>query len=401
MSAEELPNGGKKENRDEFGANSNGDVLSPPDQLVAQKDREIEELKKKLTSLEAQHLDLRTLVEEQTFKMMSAIESSEESERRAATTSFRLEATLEELGRANSTVGDLQQELRMLKSVASRATELETQVARLQHDLNIAMNERDEVSTGFQEMRSAFEAMKNTANAKDSVIRGLKYERDSLKEQKEEQDQKLEVIMKELEKSLLESKSKLEEEKRSLETANDKLKFLEDKSKDQEEKVRSLETQARQSEIERERAAQVCAEKQVKVGQLSRELDELRSQLEKSLNEKRATEEQSMRNELKRREENEMVRKKLDIEVETSRSKQGEIMALEKAVSELSSKLEATEMERKSLIEKLECSENGAIKGIPVQDDLGKIFWPAAAVASTGTLAAAAFMVYLKYSRER
>ncbi|CAN6445549.1 unnamed protein product [Victoria cruziana] len=401
MSAEKLPNGGKKENRDEFSADTIGNGLFPTDQLLALKDREIEELKKKIGSLEAQHLDLRTLVEEQTFKMMSAIESSEESERRAAATSFRLEATLEELSGANSTVGDLQQELTMLKLEASRASDLETQVTRLQQDLNIAMNERDEASEELQEMRSMLEAMKNTNSAKDSLIRVLKHESDSLKEKKEEQDQKLEVIMKELERSLLESKSKLEEEKLALEKANEKLKFLEDKSKYQEEKIKSLETQARQSELERERAAQVCAEKQVKIGQLTRDLDDLRSQWEKSLNEKREAEEQSMQNELRLREENEMVRKKLDVEVETSGSKQGEIMALEEAVSELSSKLEALEIERKNLFEKLEYSENVVDKGIPAQDDAAKFIWPAAAAASTGTLAAAAFIFYLKYSRER
>ncbi|XP_049936634.1 peroxisomal and mitochondrial division factor 2-like [Nymphaea colorata] len=401
MNTEETSNDGNQERGEEIVVKSTGGELPLNDGVLAQKVQEIVDLKEKISSLEDERDDLQSLVGEQASKMMSAIESSEESKRRAAETSSRLEEVLQQLDEANSTVSALQQEQNMLKSVASRAAELEIQVVRLQHDLISTMNEKEEMATEMEDLRVSLEEVRKAAESKELVIKDLENERDSLKEKVKEQDHRLEILTRELEESLLQSKSKLEEEKRTLDNANKKLMSIESQCELQDEKIRTLKTHLREGEVERKKAADALMEKEAEVGRLVRELDALKSQLKETLEEKGVLEELSKNSDTKLREENEAMKKKLDVEMGSLDLKEKEIKALEKTVGDLGSKLEAAEAVHKGLIEKFESSEKRSSKGVPAQEGVGKLPWPLAAAASTGTLAAAAFMAYLKYSKQR
>ncbi|CAN6451711.1 unnamed protein product [Victoria cruziana] len=401
MNTETTANGGNQEHGEEIVMKSTGDDLPPNDEILTQKVQEIMDLKEKISSLETEHSDLQTMVGEQASKMISAIESSEEFKRRAAEASSRLEEVLQQLDQANSTVTALQQENNMLKSVASRAAELEILVERLQHDFISSMNEKEEMGTEIEDLRVSREELLKAAESKELVIEGLESERDSLKEKVKEQDHRLEILAKELEESLLQSKSKLEEEKRTLDIANKKLVAIENRCELQDEKIRALESHLKEGEVQGKKAADALMEKEAEVGRLVRELDGLKSQLKEASEEKTVLEELSSNNNTKLREENEAIKKELDVETGSLHLKEKEIKSLEKTVGDLRTKLEAAEAAHKGFIEKFESSGPGDSKGIPAREGVGKLPWPLAAAASTGTVAAAAFMAYLKYSKQR
>ncbi|KAF5203205.1 hypothetical protein FRX31_007208 [Thalictrum thalictroides] len=155
---------------------------------------------------------------------------------------------------------DSEADKRALGAISSRASELEIEVSRLQHDLGSTMGENDELGTELREMKREFEELKEKEKEK-----GLKVD--------------------ELEKEKLELMGKIaneKEEKEKLEEENEKIKgelgkkeneigMWKKQKEDIESKITLLEEALKKSEV--------------KVGEMELKSNELQSNLEE-LNQK-------------------------------------------------------------------------------------------------------------------
>ncbi|XP_020524117.1 peroxisomal and mitochondrial division factor 2 isoform X2 [Amborella trichopoda] len=230
----------------------------------------------------------------------------------------RLEELHREMDRSSEASKLVEEESnRALHIITARASELEIEVSRLQHDLIQVMAERDDIVAELKEAKDAYQQLHQSSQEKDAQIRNLEKENDSLMEQYGKEREEL-------------------------------LKF-----------------KGIVGDLKREKS-----EKEGEVVRLLKQLEEKRSNGAEA--EKGWTEEQKRLNDL--------------------------LMASKARETELEEKLFNMEEERIEVEKRaLELEKSRADlkeKGI-------KFPWLAAAAASTGTIAAAAFMVYLKYSRQK
>lgn len=231
----------------------------------------------------------------------------------------RLEKMQEEIDRSED-------DKKALKAIAARASELETDVFRLQHDLQSSMSECEDNRADLDKLTGECEALKQSNREKDSKIDDLEKEKDfailQMKKSEAETGKRVRLLQEEV-KALVSTKEKLEKAKKDVETLKSS---LEGKLKRSEEK--------------------------------SKETD----RIIKDLNQKNKLMEASLADYAEEKAE------------------------MEKTILEMEKELEKEDV--------MEESADGGRRGFKFQ-------WPVAAAASTGTIAAALAMIYLRNARQK
>ncbi|CAL5335407.1 unnamed protein product [Camellia sinensis] len=264
-------------------------------------------------------------------------------------------------------VAELKTDNKGLESVAARASQLEIEVSRMQHDLISSMSEGEEANKEVSELKRVVEELKRSISEKGLKVEVLEKERNLL----------LEKMDKDAE-GVQEAKAVTESRVRELEKKIEALEGRESSEKGERIKV------------EQEARAKID-EKEGEIRQLKKWVEDLDSVVVKN-----GLEMEKMK---KEREEIEIVKNELEGLLKKSERKGKE---MENKMAQLHKELEASEQMIIGLKEKTLNDLNG--KAIIGDDEMGsnglKQLWPVVA-GSTGTIAAIAVIYYLRCAMRR
>ncbi|GMP51860.1 hypothetical protein CsSME_00017922 [Camellia sinensis var. sinensis] len=264
-------------------------------------------------------------------------------------------------------VAELKTDNKGLESVAARASQLEIEVSRMQHDLISSMSEGEEANKEVSELKRVVEELKRSISEKGLKVEVLEKERNLL----------LEKMDKDAE-GMQEAKAVTESRVRELEKKIEALEGRESSEKGERIKV------------EQEARAKID-EKEGEIRQLKKWVEDLDSVVVKN-----GLEMEKMK---KEREEIEIVKNELEGLLKKSERKGKE---MENKMAQLHKELEASEQMIIGLKEKTLNDLNG--KTIIGDDEMGsnglKQLWPVVA-GSTGTIAAIAVIYYLRCAMRR
>ncbi|XP_010273382.1 PREDICTED: peroxisomal and mitochondrial division factor 2-like [Nelumbo nucifera] len=268
------------------------------------------------------------------------------------------------LGEMQRQIDESGEDKKALQVIAARAAELETEVFRLQHDLSSSMSESEEALRELQEVKDAYEELKQSNLHKESMVKALEMEKVCLLERI---DGEVGVL----------KKAKAENEGRIL-YLEEKLSMVEAKEAKNREESNKIEGEAMVK----------ISEQEIKILQLLNEVKGLEANIaNKSLDLVKLE-----------KEKDEIEAAKRSLEEALSQSKE-KIKEKEAQVSQLQQEL----LSSNNFVMELKNRET-ACKSSMVDAENGskciKLQWPTA-VASTGTLAAAAALFYLSYAKRR
>lgn len=268
----------------------------------------------------------------------------------------------ERLGEMEILIERSESDKKAAKSIAARAVELETVVARTQHDLISAMSEGDEAKAEVKELKKVLEE-------KESSLERIEREKQLLKQGLEKE---IREVMK--------AKSMIESKVRELEKIIEGLEERENERK--KEKLR----------IEEEAKAKID-EKEKEICGLKKGIEELKAAIAKS----------GLELEKEKKEKKEMEVLKNGVE-EALRVSEEKVKEMEAKMIQLQKQAVDVEKVTGGLKEKSVEAINGiAIKGEFDDESKGSkglnLQWLAA--AGTGTVIVAGAVCYLKYARQR
>ncbi|KAK4770156.1 hypothetical protein SAY87_030688 [Trapa incisa] len=296
----------------------------------------VNELAQKLKSLELERAGLVRGSDENNERIRELLDEierlkSEEASRRDKFERMEREIELAEDGE------------RAMESIAKRAVELETEVARLQHDLISVTSEGEEASKELAELRTVVEE-------KGQKVEVLELELENLKTGRAEGEMKVRDLERKigvLEVKEIEGKSdKLRLERELMENIGEKEKVITELK----EKMESLEVIARREALKLEKLKKEKSDMDVALRESEKKCKDMESKLH-------------------------------DL--------QGELERAEKVIGQL----KETSMD----------TINGTVGGLREIIDVGskgsKVQWPLLAVGSTGTVAVVAALAYICYAK--
>lgn len=213
---------------------------------IVKKDQDLEklnqvsDLERKIESLEEEKFAYLGENKDQTEKIKLLTLEIDEFKRNQAKLENRLEWMQMQINQAED-------DKKGLQVITARASELETEVFRLQHDFQTSVMDCEETSSELKQLIQAYEELKQRNQEKDSEIEGLEKEKVSLMGKMDESKAQMENQIRDLDgeaKSLLADKQKLEKEKKEVEalksSLEEKLKKYECKLEEREKIVKEL-----------------------------------------------------------------------------------------------------------------------------------------------------------------
>ncbi|XP_042481750.1 peroxisomal and mitochondrial division factor 2-like [Macadamia integrifolia] len=341
------------------------DVMTRRDAGFFGRDSKVLEINRKIEALEYENSELtreRGKSEGKIKELMEVIEG-------LRTDGAALKDKQEELQRE---IEQSSEDKKALQVISARAVELETQVARLQHDLVSSMTESSEAAAELREVKDALEELKQRNLTKEAKVKSLEKEKASLLERIRD----LEGEVAEMKKSKSQSEIRI----RDLEK---KISLME---------AREFDNKDQGSKHEEETKAKI-SEKDGKNLQLQKDIEGLESKVVENTSAL-----QKLQKEIS---EIEKLNSSLEVALKQSQEK---LKETEARANRLQNELAESE---KSVRKFEELNPNGTetareLDAVNVEKGSKgvKLQWQTA-VVSTGTVAAAAALLYLTYARRR
>eukprot|EP00268_Persea_americana_P061724 TRINITY_DN782_c0_g1_i1.p1 TRINITY_DN782_c0_g1~~TRINITY_DN782_c0_g1_i1.p1 ORF type:complete len:313 (+),score=100.34 TRINITY_DN782_c0_g1_i1:325-1263(+) len=190
------------------------------------------------------------------------------------------EEMAERLEKMQAEIDGSEDDKKALKVIAARASELETEVFRLQHDLQSSMSECEDNRADLEKLTGESEALKQRNREKDSKIDDLEKEKDfailQMKKSEAETGKRVRLLQEEV-KALVSTNEKLEKAKKDVETLKSslegKLKQSEEKSKETDRIIKDLNQKNKLMEARLADYAEEKAEMEKTILEMEKELE--------------------------------------------------------------------------------------------------------------------------------
>lgn len=268
---------------DEITVNGVDSIVDPITNGISKNDRDFEEhnkvsdLERKIGALEDEKLAIIRENEEQKGRIKLMVLEIDVFKKYQEEMEERLEKMRTEIYKSED-------DKKALKVIAARASELETELFRLQHDLQSSIAESEDYNSELQKLTGEYEMLKQSNREKDLKISDLQMERDAVTEQMEKSKAGMGDRIRYLEEqveALLSNKENFEKVKKEMETLKsslgEKLKKLKEKSKER----KKIQKELSQKNAAMEAKLIAYAEKKVEMEKKIAEL-EMEDEIEQS-----------------------------------------------------------------------------------------------------------------------
>lgn len=268
---------------DEITVNGVDSIVDPITNGISKNDRDFEEhnkvsdLERKIGALEDEKLAIIRENEEQKGRIKLMVLEIDVFKKYQEEMEERLEKMRTEIYKSED-------DKKALKVIAARASELETELFRLQHDLQSSIAESEDYNSELQKLTGEYEMLKQSNREKDLKISDLQMERDAVTEQMEKSKagmgDRIRCLEEQVE-ALLSNKENFEKVKNEMETLKsslgEKLKKLKEKSKER----KKIQKELSQKNAAMEAKLIAYAEKKVEMEKKIAEL-EMEDEIEQS-----------------------------------------------------------------------------------------------------------------------